>query len=96
MLPVTLPDALRAHMASTKAGQDAVAVELGVSQSAVSRWTSGTSYPNRKYWTSLGRILGVTPEQIGAWQAAPTIEDRLAAVERQLELILQRLDDQER
>ncbi len=96
MLPVTLPDALRAHLTSTKGGQEAIAAEVGASQSAVSRWASGASYPSRQYWASLGRMLGVTTEQIGAWQAAPTVEDRLAAVERQLELILQRLDGQER
>lgn len=69
--------------------QKDVAEALGVSQSAVSQWESGTVQIPLSQLSELARWLLVSPEQLGAAILArpgiipPALADRLAALEDQ-------------
>jgi transcriptional regulator with XRE-family HTH domain len=60
--PRPLPPLARALTASREASgksQEAVGLEIGVTQPTISNWEHGRQNPERKYWRSIIRVYGV-------------------------------------
>jgi len=81
---MSFPKALADYMSRTDIDQGGLAHALDVSQGTISRWLSGSAYPAKAMWPQLAELLGVTAEQIGAWQAKPTMAERVRLLESTL------------
>lgn len=67
--------------------QTDLANHLNASQATVSRWISGTNWPHRDKWPIIETYLGMPPRSIAraaGFDDAGSVEDRLAALERQI------------
>lgn len=60
----SLGEVLKKHRTDAKITQEFVAETLCVSRQAVSKWENGTSDPNTSNLVALGKLYGVTPEEL--------------------------------
>lgn len=91
---MTFPEVLKRRVDDI--GQEALAAELGVSQSTVSRWMSGDTAPSRRHFPALLLALAIEREELAQLMVAPTVSERLDRLERQMEEILAALESQGR
>lgn len=80
-----LQDTIAIHRKKKKLTQEGLAMYLGVSASAVSKWESGTSYPDITLLAPLARALGITIDELLNFhselsiQQASLIEENICA-----------------
>ena len=60
----SLDEVLKKHRTDAKMTQEFVAETLCVFRQAVSKWENGTSDPSTSNLLALGRLYGVTPEEL--------------------------------